>query len=70
MAPFSQIARELTIMRELYELDLASRNPPIIRITESPSEGDTEVTYTGEQVKAKRTAATILFGEEEEEDDE
>lgn len=44
--PFSAIAQELAILRELYELDLSSRNPPIIRVTESPKSGDTMVTYT------------------------
>lgn len=41
--PLAAIARELQILRELYELDLAMRG--IRRITESPSPGDTEVTY-------------------------
>lgn len=45
-SPFSLIAKELSIIRELYELDLASRRPPIYRFTESPGKRDTEVTYT------------------------
>jgi hypothetical protein len=43
--PFSVIARELTVIRELYEADLASRPLPVIRITESPGKHDTEVSW-------------------------
>jgi len=49
LAPFAVIARELTILRELYELDLGSRQPPLYRITETPSIRDTEVSYAGEK---------------------
>ena len=45
--PLSTIARELSIIRELYEMDLASRDQPIFRVTERPSKHDTEVSYTG-----------------------
>jgi hypothetical protein len=37
----------MTAIRELIELDLASRNPPIIRITERGRVTDTEVSYQG-----------------------
>ena len=56
LLPFSSIAQELRILRELYELDLANRNPPTIRITEAPKKGDTEVLWdelTEEQTKLK-----------------
>lgn len=43
--PLAQIAAELRALRELYEMDLAERNPPIIRITEKPRRADTEVSY-------------------------
>lgn len=43
--PFAVIAKELTILRELYEADLASRETPVIRITQSPKKSDTEVFY-------------------------
>lgn len=53
MHPFGTIARELQIIRELYELELAAhtdhqgRPDPIRRVTEAPSKNDTEVTYAG-----------------------
>lgn len=49
--PFGMIARELSIIRELYEIDLASRNPPVRRVTEEPSRYDTEVSYAGVEEK-------------------
>lgn len=42
------IAKELVIMRELYEADLMSRDVPVMRITQKPRESDTEVSYMGE----------------------
>ncbi len=45
--PMAAIARELRILRELYEMDLGSRQPPLYRQTEKPSKKDTEVSYTG-----------------------
>ena len=70
IAPFSQISRDLAIIRELYELELASRNPPLIRVTEQPKRGDTEVMYTEDTPKKtmKEKLAT-LWGENEDEDD-
>lgn len=47
LRPFAAIARELAILRELYELELSSRTPPIYRVTEKPSKRDTEVSYSG-----------------------
>lgn len=41
--PLHEIAKDLRILRELYELDLGSRNPPLYRVTEKPSKHDTEV---------------------------
>jgi hypothetical protein len=52
LVPFSVIARELTTLRELYELELSSRKPPIIRVTESPGD-DTEVMYGVEPKRRK-----------------
>ena len=53
--PLHTIARELTLIRELYELELSERvvdrrhSPaPLYRITEKPRKGDTEVFYSGE----------------------
>lgn len=45
--PFWVIAEKLTVIAELYELDLASRVPPIRRVTEEPRRDDTEVSYAG-----------------------
>ena len=47
--PFASIARELRTLRELFELELASRNPPVIRHTERARKSDTEVSYMGVQ---------------------
>lgn len=59
LAPFAVIARELTTLRELYEMELASRNPPLIRITESPDVKDTEVYYTGEDEEKRKPSAML-----------
>jgi hypothetical protein len=65
--PFAAIARELRIIRELYELDLESREKPIYRITEKPSKKDTEVSYSG--VADTRPGFKRWFESGEEEDD-
>lgn len=71
LVPFSVIARELTALRELYEAELASRPTPIYRVTEAPSRGDTEVTFTSDQDKVKPSAIKrLLFGDEGEDDEE
>lgn len=44
----SSIAESLLILRELHELDLSSRHPPIWRITERPGPSDTEVIYSSD----------------------
>ena len=55
--PLHIIAKELTTIRELYELELSeryvpdqSKHLPLIRITEKPKKGDVEVTYQGQTV--------------------
>ena len=40
-----EIAVEIKILRELAELELSSRSTALIRITESPKKGDTEIFY-------------------------
>ena len=60
IAPFSTISSELRIIRELYELDLASRTPPIIRVTETPGKFDTEVSYVDDEPKKKRKEQDLL----------
>lgn len=67
--PFSQIAKELAIIREMYELELSSRNPPIIRVTEEPRRGDTEVSYTDDKPKAKSALKRMLEGWDDEDGD-
>jgi hypothetical protein len=47
--PFMEIAKELRILRELYELDLANREVPIRRVTEEPTKYDTEISYSGDE---------------------
>lgn len=49
--PVRVIAKELTLLRELYELDLAARG--ITRLTEQPKESDTEVSYMGQPATTK-----------------
>lgn len=53
--PLYTIAKELTTIRELYEMELRERmvDPkhlpmPLTRITAKPKKGDVEVTYQGE----------------------
>jgi hypothetical protein len=65
--PFAAIAAELRIIRELYELELASRvdsagrPTPIYRVTESPSPSDTEV-FFGEDLPKRPKSAIEDFG--------
>ena len=67
--PLTSIARELRIIRELYEAELESRTPPIYRVTETPSKRNVEISYTG--VTDERPAYKRWFGQAdvEEEDD-
>jgi hypothetical protein len=70
--PFKQIAAELKILRELYEADLGSRTPPIIRVTEAPRpKDDTEVSYSEDETPKQRGFKKWFSSAEvEEEDDE
>ena len=43
----------MKILRELYEAELAERDPPIIRRTEKPRKSDTVVSYAGEEDRTK-----------------
>lgn len=74
VAPFSVIAKELTLIRQLKELELAHRvvDPkhipaPLYPLTESPSPADTEVFYGPED---KRTMAQKLAEEWERESED
>lgn len=62
--PFNAIARELGVIRELYELEMAAKG--IYRITEKPKRGDTEVSYM-DDVPKKKSATEELVEEWEEE---
>lgn len=67
--PMKMIAEELHTLRQLYELDLASRQPPIYRLTEQPNKRDTEVSYAGigdERPIHKRWFGAVDVEEEEE----
>ncbi len=66
--PMKQIADELRILRQLYEADLESRQPPIYRLTETPSKRDTEVSYAG--VRDERPIYKKWFGPADVEEDE
>lgn len=66
--PLAAIAKELRIIRELYEADLESRQPPIYRVTEKPSKRDTEVSYAG--VTDERPVYKKWFGPADVEEDE
>lgn len=70
--PFVVIARELTTIRELYELELSSRHPPIMRITEKPRSDDTEITFAGDPVKKtkKEQLRSLFKGEDDEREDD
>lgn len=52
--PLHVIASELKILRQLYEADLDSRDPPIYRVTEKPHKSDTEVSYMGVDEEPKK----------------
>jgi len=56
----NSIAKDLHKLVMLYELELASRNPPIMLRTETPSEKDTEVTYMG--ISERKRRFTDFFG--------
>ena len=66
--PLGVIAKELTILRQLYEADLAAREQPIYRVTEKPTKDDTVVTYAG--VSDERPKHKRWFGSEEGEAEE
>ena len=68
--PFSVIARELTTLRELYELELSSRTPPIMRVTEKPRASDTEVSYMDEEKKQSPSDELMEAWQREQEDDD
>jgi len=63
LRPLPQIAAELRLLRELYELELSSREKPIYRLTEKPSKRDTEVLYGEETVPAHKQWDTSEWDE-------
>ncbi len=68
-SPMKLIAAELRIIRELYELELESRNPPIMRVTETPNPRfDTEV-WSGEEETKPGWRKFLAFDKPEEEPD-
>lgn len=67
--PFTVIAQELTTLRELYELELSSRTPAILRVTEKPKASDTEVSYMGDEDKKSRSAELVEAWQREQDDD-
>jgi len=67
--PFSVIAKELTTLRELYELELSSRTSPIRRITEKPKASDTEVSYMDDDNKKRSPSQELVEVWQREQDD-
>lgn len=61
----ASIAQDMHILRELHELDLGSRHPPVWRITERPGPSDTEVLYSSDPPPRKD-----VFDSEEDEVEE
>jgi len=57
-----ELSREIRILRELYELELSSRSPSIIRVTEFPRADDTLVIY-GDPDSIPRDDAEDLWAE-------
>ena len=43
-----RISENLSIIRELYEEELAQRSRPVWRVTERPGTSDTEILYSSE----------------------
>ena len=70
LLPFSVIAKELTAIRELYEADLASREKPVYRITESPGKSDTTVTYEDGTEESPRKSKLAELAESWNSDDD
>lgn len=68
--PFSVIAKELTTLRELYELELSSRTPPIRRVTEKPRASDTEVSYMDEDNKKRSPSEDLVEAWQREQEDD
>jgi hypothetical protein len=55
LRPLATIAQELHILRQLYEMELAARDPPLYRVTEQPNPSNTEVMYgTSDPPKQKK----------------
>jgi hypothetical protein len=71
LLPLKAIAKELRTLRVLYELELSSRDKPLIRVTEKPKRSDTEISYAGEEEVKPPSALQALKdawnGEAEEE---
>lgn len=58
--PLYSISRDLHRLTDLYELELASRDPPIMKRTESPDDSDTQVTYGEEADPAEKARLKYL----------
>ena len=70
LAPFAVIARELTAIRELYEAELAAREKPIYRITETPGKSDTEVIWDEGDIMPKSKLRKLMEGLQATDDDD
>lgn len=63
LSPTRAIAAELKILRELYEMDLASRN--LYRTTQTADKGDTEISYSGVEEPRSKVGSWLRRGEED-----
>lgn len=66
LRPLSRLADEIRIIRELYEQDLASRDNPIYRVTQSPSKEDTEISYSDGPDLRRKTKRWFSAAEQDE----
>jgi hypothetical protein len=71
-APLPSIAKsmqgiheELSYIRQLHETELATRNPPIYRITELPNPNNVEISYTDDPPRKKDWNLFGQYGEDD-----
>lgn len=63
MIPLRTVAKELTTIRELFELYLSEVHG-VVRITEDPHKWDTEITYGTKEDEGPKSALRRLMEEE------
>lgn len=63
LSPTRAIAQELKVLRELYEMDLASRG--LYRSTQTADKGDTEISYSDVVEPRSKVGKWLRRGEED-----